>query len=99
MEAVTSSQEGEVSPAATTTVEESGLFAEEDFEEILDVPFMTVNRIGHEYFGEVVLSGDDVVDRARVQKVLDTGAEHGQHVYARKHGEYGTILIFFTANA
>lgn len=83
---------------AITTTEESELLFEEDFTVILDEPFMTINRIGHEYFGEVVLSGDDVVDRARIQQVLDVGAEHGQHVYARKHGEYGTILIFFTAN-
>ena len=96
MEAV--SQGGEMVSLTAITEEEPGLLFEEDFKAVLDEPYMTVNRVGGEFFGEVVLSGDEVVDRGRVQRVLDTGAEHGQTAYAHKHGEYGTILIFFTSN-
>jgi hypothetical protein len=90
---------GEGTSLTATTGGESGLSTsfEEDIEFILDVPYMSFNRVGGEYIGEVVLSGDEVVDRGRVQTVLDAGTQHGQTVYARKHGEYGTILIFFTS--
>lgn len=77
--------------------DDGGVFdgEDEDFESVYDVPFMTVNRIGDEYQGEVVLSGDYTLDLARVQTVLDAGTARGQYCYARKHGLYGTILIFF----
>lgn len=77
--------------------EDSLLAIEESFEVILDEPFMTVNRIGTDFMGEVVLSGYEGLDRGRVQTVLDTAARHGQHLWARKHGDYGTILMYFSA--
>jgi hypothetical protein len=96
MEAV--SQRDELVPFTATEEGATSPFAvEADFEVILDAPFMTVNRIGTDFIGEVVLTGQEDPDRRRVRKVTDLARRHGQTLYARKHGEYGTILMFFTA--
>jgi hypothetical protein len=70
---------------------------EEDFESVHDVRFITVNRIGAQYEAEVILSGDSVVDEARIQEALDVASSRGVHAYARKHG-LDSVLIFFTAD-
>jgi hypothetical protein len=97
MEAVSHSSEGTSLAATTTKGKRKRSLFSEDFKAILDEPFMLLNRVAGEYFGEVVLSGDEVVDRSRVQRVIDAAAEKGQSPYAAKHGKYETILIFFTA--
>lgn len=68
---------------------------DEDFEVVHDVRFITVNRVGKQYEGEVILSGDADVDEARIQEALDVGRTRGVHAYARKHG-LDSVLIFFT---
>jgi hypothetical protein len=70
---------------------------EEDFANLLDVPYVTVNRIGTQYEGEVIMSGDPIIDEARIEQALDVGRAHGVHAYARKHGG-DSVLLFFTAN-
>lgn len=87
------------SPAGTTIYEDADVLTvgEDDFENLLDEPFITVNRIGSKYEGEVILSGDHALDEARVERALDVGRSRGVHAYARKHGG-DSVLIFFTAN-
>lgn len=68
----------------------------EDFENVLDVPFVTVNRINGRYFAEVIASEDDTVTKARIQQALDVGHTKGVHAFAGKHGTYNNILIYFT---
>lgn len=69
----------------------------DEFENIYDVPFITVNRIGFGcYVAEVVLSGDDETDLDRIQTALDVATVQGVHAYARVHGEFDTTLIYFT---
>lgn len=71
---------------------------EEDFENVLDVPFITMNRVDGQYIAEVVIDLDDEVTEARVQQALNVGYQYGVHSYARKHGDYNVILIHFTAD-
>lgn len=68
----------------------------EDFESVLDVPFITMNRIDGSYVAEVVCAAEEAVTQDRIQQALNKGYEHGVHAYARVHGDYGTILIYFT---
>lgn len=70
---------------------------DEDFENVLDERFMTVNRINDKYEGEVILSGNHDIDELRILRVIEVGRARGVHVYARKHGG-DSILIFFTAD-
>ncbi|HEX9087076.1 MAG TPA: hypothetical protein VF867_06080 [Arthrobacter sp.] len=92
---IDSTAEAPASVYGDTDVLEIG---EEDFKVLLDVPFMTVNRDGSAIEGEVILSGDPVIDEARIQTVIDIGHAHGVHAYARKHGDGDHLLIFFTAD-
>lgn len=69
---------------------------DEEFESVYDVRFITVNRIGQKYEAEVVLSGEPLIDEARIQVALEVGRSRGVHAYARKHGLHGSVLIFFT---
>lgn len=71
--------------------------ADDEFEVVHDVRFITVNRIGRRYEGEVILSGDPIVDEARIQEALDVASTRGVHIYARKHG-LDSVLLFFTAD-
>jgi hypothetical protein len=78
----------------------------EDFESIYDVPFITVNRIDGRFRAQVVVSENELVTLDRIQEAIDVGRQHGQHAYARKHGDimyptlagldYGVIDIIFT---
>lgn len=80
--------------------------AEEDFENIYDVPFVTVNRIDGRYVAEVILSGNEGVDQVRIQAALDVGFAYGVHAYARIHSDITyyeddtkSILIHFTPDS
>jgi hypothetical protein len=72
------------------------LVEEEEFKNLLDIRFVTVNRIGQKLEAEVVLSGEPLIDEARIQEALEVGRAHGQHAYARKHGFCDSVLIYFT---
>jgi hypothetical protein len=75
-----------------------GTFAVEGtFQTILDIPFVTVNRIDGEYLAEVMLSGTDEVDRERIETALNVGRANGVTAYARQHGRFGnSVMIYFT---
>lgn len=84
-----------MSPVATSE-DDAVLTVEDDFATVYDAPFITVNRIEGQYQAEVITSGDRETDLERIQTALDVGTVHGVHPYARVHGEYGNILIFFS---
>lgn len=75
----------------------------EDFENVYDVPFITVNRIDGLYEAEVIFSGDEAVDQARLQTALDVGASYGVYVHAVRPSDYPdddveSVTIHFTAD-
>lgn len=94
----TGSTVGEHPPATATGDNGVLIIDEEDFENLLDAPHVTVNRIGTQYEGEVILSGNPAIDEARIDLALEVGRAHGVHIYARKHGEPDCLLLFFTAD-
>lgn len=74
---------------------------EEDFENVYDVPWVTVNRIDGLYEAEVIFSGDEGVDQARLQEALDVGATYGVYPFAMKPNDYPdddveSVTIHFT---
>lgn len=71
------------------------LTAVDEFENLHDASHITVNLIKGKVQAEVILSGVEEVDQIRIQTALDVGASRGQHAYARVHGVYGNILIYF----
>ena len=73
----------------TTTVKD-------DFASILDVPFVTVNRINGQMVAEVILSGDEIYDRLRLSRAFQAAAAHNQYAHAQVHGDYGNVTIYFS---
>lgn len=69
-----------------------------EYESVHDVPFISVNRAGLRYEGEVILSGVAEIDDARFREALDVGRSHGQRVDSMEYGPYGSVLIYFTAD-
>jgi hypothetical protein len=83
----------------TAQTEDSGVLTivEDEFESILDVPFITVNKVDGQFQAEVILSGDSETDLERIQTALDVGTMYGVHAFARVHSEFGHgVLICFT---
>lgn len=71
------------------------LTAEDDFASILDVPFVTVNKINGQCIAEIILSGDEIYDRLRLSRAFQAAAAENQKAYAQVHGEYGNLTIYF----
>lgn len=88
--------DGEVQPSGSYAEDSEVLTEDEDFENIFDAPYITVNRISGRYQAEVILSGNDILDQDRIQTALDVGAVHGVRAYANVQGTYGNVLIHFT---
>jgi hypothetical protein len=63
----------------------------EQFENVLDEPFITVNWENGKLVAEIVKSPDREVNLARIQRAVDEGHKLGQHVWARKDGDYADI--------
>lgn len=77
--------------AAATAPGDTGVLTivdDEQFENVLDEPFITVNLIDGRLVAEVVKSPDKDITWSRIQRALDVGHDHGQHAWARKHGDY-----------
>ena len=73
---------------------------EEQFENLHDVPFITVNRINGKIIAEVVKDWDPAVTEARIRAAQDVGYEHGHHLWAAVHGDYshlgyGVVTLHF----
>ena len=68
---------------------------DEEFVNLYDVPFVTVNKVDGLVLAEVLLSGSREIDRDRVETALSVGREHGVTAYARVFGDYGNVLIYF----
>ena len=68
---------------------------DEEFECLHDESHVLVNLVNGKCQAEVIMSGVEEVDQFRIQTALDIGASRGQHSYARVHGVYGNILIYF----
>lgn len=98
----TDSPTGDSPAAISTSVID---LVEEDFENVYDVPFITVNRIDGQYVAEVMLSGNERTDEVRIQTALDVGFGLGHHSYARVHsdreyeGADDSVLIYFTPDS
>jgi hypothetical protein len=73
--------------------------ADSEYATVYDVPFISMNRAGTEYEGEVILSGVAETDDARFRELLDVGLIHGQRVDSMEQGPYGSVLVYFTADA
>lgn len=71
---------------------------DEEYENVYDVPFVTVNRIKAtgQLEGEVLLSRVPEIDLDRVRTALSVGREHGCTSYSRIFGDYDNVLIEFT---
>lgn len=61
---------------------------DEQFESILDVPFVTVNMIDGKLVAEIVKSADPALTLERIQAALNVGYARGQHSWARVEGDY-----------
>jgi hypothetical protein len=86
-------------PAIDGSVVSVAQGVDEDFENVYDVPFVTVNRVDGQYIAEVVTSEheDDVVTEARIQQALDWGHRNGLRSDEWGPGDlYNVMLIFFT---
>lgn len=71
---------------------------DDEYESVYDVRFMSMSmsRVGMQYEGEVMLSGDAEVDDARFRELLDIAQIHGQRVGSMEYGQYESVLIYFT---
>lgn len=89
-------------PAAATGDTDVPIVVDEAFENIYDVPFIVVNKVGGKIIAEVTVSESQLVTRDRIQEAQEVARRHGWHVFASKHGdiEYedlpGVILMHFT---
>jgi hypothetical protein len=82
----------EATASAVLTVED------EDFKNIFDAPFITVNRIEGQYIAEVMLSGTVEVDLDRIATALGVGRSEGVRFLSGKLGVFGNnVTIFFTS--
>jgi hypothetical protein len=79
--------------AATAPGGDTGVITIEDeqFENVLDEPFITVNWVDGKLMAEVVKSRDRDITWSRIQRALDVGHELGQHAWARKEGDYADM--------
>ena len=68
---------------------------EESFENVLDVPFVTVNKIDGQCVAEVKLSGDEMYDRLRLSRAFQAAAAHGQTGCIQQHGNDGLVYLYF----
>ena len=76
------------------------LNVEEEFKNLLDEPYITVNVVEGRMVAEIVKSPDPDLTWARIQMALDVGHQHGQHAWARVHGDhadegYHVVTIHF----
>ena len=73
---------------------------DEVFENLYDVPFVTVNRVGDEIQAEVHLSGDWQTDHDRLSTAQSVAAELGFRAYARVFGDLyedgNVVSVLFT---
>ena len=73
---------------------------DDDFENLYDVPFVTVNRVGNEIEAEIVLSGVVEIDYDRLDTAQAVAAEKGFRAYARVFGDLyedcNVVTILFT---
>jgi len=73
---------------------------DEVFENLYDVPFVTVNRVGDEIEAEVVLSGVKEIDQDRLATAQSVAGEKGFRAYARIFGDLyedsNVVTILFT---
>jgi hypothetical protein len=72
---------------------------EDTFLPIYDAPFITLNRVDGEHIAEVIMCGNPCTDLDRIQSCLDVGKQLGLTPYARVHGEYSNVLIYFHQQA
>lgn len=79
--------------AAVTAPGDTGVLIIEDeqFENVLDEPFITVNWIDGKLVAEVVKSPDRDITWSRIQRALDVGHDLGQHSWARKNGDFADM--------
>lgn len=66
----------------------------EGFRNILDIPFVTINRIGPNVVGEVILTGDPIYDLLRISRALEAAAKLGYTATGRVYGDYGVTISF-----
>lgn len=96
MESVVPSGAGSLTEEADTLL----TVVDEDFENIYDVPFVTVNRIDDEIHAEIILSGIDEVDEDRLNTAQSVAREHGFRSYARVFADLyedgDACLMYFT---
>jgi hypothetical protein len=82
----------EAAASAALTVED------EQFENIFDAPFITVNKVEGQYIAEVMLSGTLGVDLDRIATALDVGRSEGVRFLSGKLGIFGNnVTILFTS--
>jgi len=72
--------------------------ADSEYETVYDVPFISMNRAGARYEGEVILTGVAETDDARFRELLDVGRAHGQRADTMEQGPYSSVLVYFTAD-
>ena len=75
---------------------------DDDFENIYDVPFVTVNRVGVELEAEVHLSGMKEIDEDRLGAAMSIAVERGFRSYARVFGDLyessNVVTLLFSDN-
>lgn len=75
---------------------------DDDFENIYDVPFVTVNRVGVELEAEVHLSGVKEIDEDRLGTAMAIAVERGFRSYARFFGDLyedsNVVTLLFSDN-
>ncbi|HEX9225553.1 MAG TPA: hypothetical protein VF885_02715 [Arthrobacter sp.] len=64
---------------------------DEQFENVLDEPFIIVNWEDGKLLAEIVKSPDKDITWLRIQRAMDVAHGLGQHLWASKDGDYADV--------